>query len=139
MRQPFHALKTLAVRLLNVALATSAIAADEDFKPIFDGRSPAGWKAADMSFWSVEDGAITAKITPGHPLKENLYLALQLHTGPPTTAQFKDIQLKILKPASAVKAAAYLDLCQVRTSASQMDISPGTELLGRVCAMLGGF
>ena len=27
---------------------------------LFDGKSLDGWKAADMSFWSVEDGAITA-------------------------------------------------------------------------------
>ena len=33
------------------------------FVPIFDGKSFSGWKAADMSFWSIEDGAITARIT----------------------------------------------------------------------------
>ncbi|MEA3364982.1 MAG: hypothetical protein U9Q79_05015, partial [Candidatus Hydrogenedentes bacterium] len=31
------------------------------FEPLFDGKTLNGWKAADMSFWSVEDGAITAK------------------------------------------------------------------------------
>ena len=30
-------------------------------------------------------------------------LGLQLHTGPPTTAQFKDIQLKILKTADGAR------------------------------------
>ena len=47
------------------------------FKPIFDGRSLNGWKAADMSFWSVEDGAITAKITAEHPTDRNHYLVYQ--------------------------------------------------------------
>ncbi|MCP4639420.1 MAG: DUF1080 domain-containing protein [bacterium] len=47
------------------------------FEPIFDGASLNGWKAADMSFWSVEDGAITAKITRQHPTKRNHYLVWQ--------------------------------------------------------------
>jgi sucrose-6-phosphate hydrolase SacC (GH32 family) len=46
----------------------------DGFRPLFDGKTLAGWKARDMSYWSVEDGAITAKITPEHPLKVNQYL-----------------------------------------------------------------
>lgn len=46
----------------------------DGFQPLFNGQSLAGWRTADPSFWSVQDGAITAKITPDHPLKENLYL-----------------------------------------------------------------
>jgi len=48
-----------------------------EFTNLFDGKTLAGWKAADMSFWSVEDGAITARITDGHPLPANLYLIWQ--------------------------------------------------------------
>ncbi len=44
------------------------------FESIFDGKTLDGWKAADMSFWSVEDGAITAKITKEHPTDRNHYL-----------------------------------------------------------------
>jgi 3-keto-disaccharide hydrolase len=47
------------------------------FQSIFDGKSFEGWKAADMSFWSIEDGAITAKITEAHPTKRNHYLVWQ--------------------------------------------------------------
>ena len=47
------------------------------FIPIFDGKTLTGWKAADMSFWSVEEGAITAKITRRHPTKRNHYLVWQ--------------------------------------------------------------
>ncbi|HPO14543.1 MAG TPA: DUF1080 domain-containing protein [Candidatus Hydrogenedentes bacterium] len=47
------------------------------FISIFDGKSLEGWKAADMSFWSVEEGAITAKITPEHPTDRNHYLVYQ--------------------------------------------------------------
>lgn len=54
-----------------------AVAADEGFQSLFDGKTLDGWKAADMSYWSVEDGAITGKITPEHQLAENLYLIWQ--------------------------------------------------------------
>ncbi len=47
------------------------------FQSIFDGKTLEGWKAADMSFWSIEDGAITAKITPEHPTERNHYLVYQ--------------------------------------------------------------
>lgn len=63
--------------LLATKAVLAAVAVDDGFVDLFDGRTLAGWKAADMSFWSVEDGAITARITEGHPLKENLYLIWQ--------------------------------------------------------------
>jgi hypothetical protein len=50
---------------------------DTEFRSLFDGKTLEGWRAADMSHWSVEDGAITAKITPEQPLTENLYLIWQ--------------------------------------------------------------
>ena len=47
------------------------------FETIFDGKTLTGWKAADPSFWSIEDGAITAKITDEHPTARNHYLVFQ--------------------------------------------------------------
>jgi hypothetical protein len=47
------------------------------FVSIFDGRTLDGWKAADMSFWAVEDDAITAKITEAQPTDRNHYLVFQ--------------------------------------------------------------
>jgi hypothetical protein len=46
----------------------------DDFEAIFDGKSLEGWRGQDMSFWSVEDGAITATITAQHPAPMNQYL-----------------------------------------------------------------
>ena len=65
--------------LASVALASVvARAAEADgFQSIFDGKSFAGWHAADMSFWSIEDGALTAKITKERSLPANLYLIWQ--------------------------------------------------------------
>ena len=59
-------------------LAISAVAAQgADFKPIFDGKTLDGWKASDMSYWSVRDGAITARATPQHPVTTNQFLVWQ--------------------------------------------------------------
>jgi hypothetical protein len=63
--------------LLLAAASLRAAEPEEGFVSIFDGKTLDGWKAADMSYWSVEDGAITGKITKEHPLKENLYLIWQ--------------------------------------------------------------
>ncbi len=69
--------KALAIHLALLAGLSWAAEAEDGFQNLFDGKTLDGWKAADMSFWSVEDGAITAKITPEHPLKANLYLIWQ--------------------------------------------------------------
>ncbi len=50
---------------------------ESGFVSVFDGTALDGWTAADMSFWSVEDGAITAKITVEHPTERNHYLVYQ--------------------------------------------------------------
>ncbi|MBM3803036.1 MAG: DUF1080 domain-containing protein [Acidimicrobiia bacterium] len=34
-------------------------AADRSWKAIFNGKNLEGWKAPDMTYFSVEDGAIT--------------------------------------------------------------------------------
>ena len=53
------------------------LAEEAGFVSVFDGKTLNGWQAADMSFWSVEDGAITAKITVEHPTERNHYLVYQ--------------------------------------------------------------
>jgi hypothetical protein len=70
------------MRLRNIALVFVFISAcvsvhADGFVSIFDGKSLEGWKAADMSFWSIEDGAITAKITEEKPTSRNHYLVYQ--------------------------------------------------------------
>jgi len=58
------------------------------FESLFDGKTLTGWKAADASFWSVEDGAITAKITAEHPTSRNHYLVWQ-------GGKLEDFELKL--------------------------------------------
>jgi len=61
---------------LFTALTTESIRADE-FQKIFDGESLNGWKALNMSYWSVRDGAITGQSTPENPCKTNQFMAWQ--------------------------------------------------------------
>jgi sucrose-6-phosphate hydrolase SacC (GH32 family) len=77
MKKMAGCLVLMAFGLLVHGRALAAAEAEEGFQNIFDGRSFAGWKAADMSFWTIEDGALTAKITKEHPLPANLYLIWQ--------------------------------------------------------------
>ena len=49
----------------------------EGFFEIFDGATLNGWKAPDMSYWSVEEGAITGRISKEHPCTVNQYLVWQ--------------------------------------------------------------
>lgn len=80
-QRPFAVL--IAALMISFASSTPAAraadqASDEaGFAPIFDGRSLAGWLGQDMSFWSVEDGAITGTITAEHAPTMNQYLVWQ--------------------------------------------------------------
>lgn len=62
---------------LLLAAATFAAEPEPGFEPIFDGRTLNGWVGQDMTFWSVEDGAITGTISPEHRPPMNQYLVWQ--------------------------------------------------------------
>ena len=62
--------------------------ADADgFAPIFDGKTLENWQAPDMTYWRVEDGAITGEVTADRRPKENVFLVWQ-------GAPVKDFELK---------------------------------------------
>lgn len=74
--------KTLTLLLLFSALTAPAPAQDKapaapSPQPIFDGESLAGWKAAEMKYWSVSDGAITATSSTENPCDHNQFLVWQ--------------------------------------------------------------
>ncbi len=69
-------------------VTAGTLAEETGFKSIFDGKSLDGWKASDMSYWSVQDGVITAQSTQEHPVKENQFLVWQL-------GQVDDFELKL--------------------------------------------
>jgi hypothetical protein len=68
--QRFTKLLALLVVFL---IARSAAAADEGFKPLFDGKTLQGWEG-DSKFWRVEDGTITGQTTAENPAPNNTFL-----------------------------------------------------------------
>ena len=81
----------LFVCLLSVhgTLASGVVAeVQEGFHPIFDGHSLEGWSAPDMRYWTVEEGAITARASDKLPCRENQFLVWQL-------GQLDDFELKL--------------------------------------------
>ena len=81
--------------VLTIALLAGADAKDDDgFRPIFDGKSLDGWTTFDPTYWSVQDGAITATITKEHPLTDNRYLIWKGATDAPG-GRLADFELKL--------------------------------------------
>ncbi len=52
----------------------AAAPAEPGWRAIFDGKTLAGWQAPDMSFFSVEDGAITGTVTADHKPPRTTFL-----------------------------------------------------------------
>ncbi len=64
----------VAAALLTFAgLHSPALAADDGFKPIFDGKTLDGWDG-DPRFWKVEEGAITGQTTTDNPTSYNTFI-----------------------------------------------------------------
>lgn len=69
-------IKIPATLALVLSLASGPLVAGE-FESLFDGRTLEGWKALDMSYWSIRDGAITGQSTPEHPCTSNQFMVWQ--------------------------------------------------------------
>ncbi|MEM7014686.1 MAG: DUF1080 domain-containing protein [Verrucomicrobiota bacterium] len=63
--------------LFFVSVLSDLVVAEPKFEAIFDGKALEGWKAPNMSYWSVEDGAITAQCTEDNPCTKNQFLVWQ--------------------------------------------------------------
>jgi len=71
-------------------LAGRAAGADGEpgFHSIFDGHTLTGWSPGNAAYWSVETGAITARITREQPCATNQYLVW-------TGGELADFELKL--------------------------------------------
>ena len=56
-----------------VLITVQAAMAQDDFKPIFDGKTLDGWDG-NPKFWSVQDGCITGETTAANPTQGNTFL-----------------------------------------------------------------
>lgn len=71
-------MRKICALILLLAGCTSGPATDADgYVDLFDGKTLEGWKAPDMSFFSVQDGAITGEATPKHLPPYNQFIVWQ--------------------------------------------------------------
>jgi hypothetical protein len=80
-------LRPLFALTVAILLPLSAYSAD-DFESIFDGSTLTNWKALDMNYWTVRDGAITGQSTPERPCKSNQFIVWQ-------GGEVRDFELKL--------------------------------------------
>ncbi|MHC4708083.1 MAG: family 16 glycoside hydrolase [Planctomycetota bacterium] len=92
-------LQLICVMLFSLLGLAATVAAEESgFKPIFDGKTLNGWKSPNMSYFSVTDGAITARATRQNPCKANQFLVWQL-------GKLDDFELKLKYRISGTQSA----------------------------------
>ncbi len=62
--------------LITVQVCGPAVAGEttDGFLSLFDGATLAGWETPNPAYWSIEDGAITGRITREQPCSTNQYL-----------------------------------------------------------------
>lgn len=81
---------------LGLMLSLSASAAEDGFKPIFNGENLDGWVGLD-GYWSVEDGAIVGQFTADNPVKQNTFLIWE-------EGELKDFELRFKYRIASDKA-----------------------------------
>jgi hypothetical protein len=59
--------KFMGLALFLLGAINACAAGGSGFVSIFDGKTLQGWSTADMSYWSVEDGALTGTVSTAHP------------------------------------------------------------------------
>ena len=67
----------LSLLALGLSCAGPGSSDSEGFQTLFDGKTLEGWKAPDMSYFSVADGAITGEATPKHLPPYNQFIVWQ--------------------------------------------------------------
>jgi hypothetical protein len=67
------------MRMLILLLSVLVVVAEDadGWQPLFDGRTLNGWSAPDMSWFRVEDGAITGETTAGRTPPRNQFIVWQ--------------------------------------------------------------
>src|SRR5262245_45452338 len=83
-------ISALLALLFFVAIPSVRAADEEGFVSIFNGKDLSGWKG-DKEFWSVQDGALTAKTGPDSRLTKEKYNTFLIWEG----GQPADFELRL--------------------------------------------
>jgi hypothetical protein len=116
------------VAVAMVLAAGFARAADEEgFVSLFNGKDLSGWRG-DKAYWSVQDGAITAKTTPDNLLKYNTFLIWE--GGQPGDFELR-VKYKIVGGNSGVQyRSRVIDEAKFVCSGYQADIDSSPKYTG---------
>lgn len=115
---------------LVVSLHHGESRAQEEFKPIFDGHSLAGWEG-DAQYWRVEQGAIVGEIPANERLQRNTWLIWREGT-------VTDFELVLQFRLTGLPAAnsGIQFRCQAESTSKvagyQADLDMGATWLGRI-------
>jgi hypothetical protein len=121
--------RTLAALVLLFSLTISSLnAADEEgFTSLFNGKDLSGWRG-DKNYWSVQDGALTAKTTPDNLLKYNTFLIWE--GGQPADFELR-VKYKIVGGNSGVQyRSKVIDEAKFVCSGYQADIDSSPRYSG---------
>jgi putative membrane-bound dehydrogenase-like protein len=116
---------------ITIQSTTSTVLDNQGFQSLFDGKSLTGWSSPDMSYWSVEENAITAQSTPEHPCTANQFLVWQ-------GAEVSDFELTTRFRLANNKGNSGIQFRSKVTPTGdtigyQADILPGGGWLGALC------
>lgn len=113
--------------LLTLSASLAPAAEDEGFTSLFNGRDLSGWKG-DTNYWSVADGAITARTTPDKLLKYNTFLIWE--GGQPANFELR-LKYKIVGGNSGVQyRSRVIDEAKYIVSGYQADIDSTPRYTG---------
>jgi len=120
----------IALFLVLTACFPAAAADDEGFVSLFNGHDLAGWRG-DKTYWSVEDGALTAKTTLDSRLtKEKYNTFLIWEDGRPADFELR-LQYRIVGGNSGVQyRSRVLDEAKFILSGYQADIDASPKYTG---------
>lgn len=116
--------------VLSFGLAVARAADEEGFVSLFNGKDLSGWRG-DKAYWSVEDGAITAKTTKdGRLTKEKYNTFLIWEGGQPADFELR-LKYKIVGGNSGVQyRSRVIDEAKFILSGYQADIDSSPTYTG---------
>ena len=101
-------MKTLTCLIVLFTFSYSAVAADNGFKPLFDGKTLKGWTPTPGGTWEVKDGAIIGK-SPKSERRHGILL---------TDAKFSDFIIKARFKVISGDSGFYFRVDRVKSGVS---------------------
>jgi len=127
-----HLRRLVLVGLVFLEAAAGHSTGNNGFISIFDGSTLSGWWSSDMSFWTVQDGAITGRSTKEKPAKDTSFLLWE-------GGELGDFELRLkfrilggLQANSGIQFRSIFNQNATRAQGYQADIGRSPVYLGNL-------